>query len=245
MTTITEKNPLLWVRQCLGRVYRRLFSPAPVHHVEAYSQEGEDLILRRLFLGQKVGFYADVGAHHPKRLSNTYLFYLAGWSGINIDAMPGSMAVFRQERPRDRNIEAAIGIDSGTTRTFWIFNEPALNTFDEALARSREGGPYQFTIIGKHEVRTRALSEIFDENVPKGTKIDFLTVDVEGLDLEVLKTNDWQRYRPSYVLAECYGVPLAELHHDLVCLFLFNNRYEVVAKTVNTVIFKDIDFHPE
>src|SRR5829696_7661265 len=75
---------------------------------KSYSQEGEDLILERIFLEQKKGFYVDVGAHHPKRFSNTFLFYKLGWFGINIDAMPGSMSAFESARPRDINLEVAI-----------------------------------------------------------------------------------------------------------------------------------------
>ncbi|MFT7246563.1 MAG: hypothetical protein ACI82A_003940, partial [Candidatus Azotimanducaceae bacterium] len=70
----------------------------------SWSQEGEDQILRRIFEQQSTGFYVDVGAHHPKRFSNTFLFYKLGWQGINIDAMPGSMALFNRERSRDLNL---------------------------------------------------------------------------------------------------------------------------------------------
>src|SRR5581483_8094739 len=83
-----------------------------------YSQEGEDLLLARLFDGQKKGFYVDVGAHHPFRFSNTYLLYLNGWRGINIDAMPGSMAAFRKLRPRDINIECMVSQDPRPLRFF-------------------------------------------------------------------------------------------------------------------------------
>ena len=240
MTDPAPKNPLVRLRRFLGRIRRRLFvSVPPGVYTLAYSQEGEDLILQRIFLGQTTGFYADVGAHHPTRFSNTYLFYRQGWSGINIDAMPGSMDGFRRERPRDLNIEAAVGRDTGTTRTFWVFNEPALNTFDEALARSREGGPHHHAIVGRHEVPTRALHEIFAAHLPAGTRLDFLSVDVEGLDLEVLQSNDWDRYRPAYVLAECTGVSFTELQRDPVFEFLAGMKYEIFAKTVNTVIFRD------
>ena len=99
----------------------------------SYSQEGEDLILKRLFDGQKKGLYVDVGAHHPKRFSNTYLFYKMGWRGINIDAMPGSMEKFKEVRPEDINIEAAIS-DKDELLTYYIFNESALNTFSKAGA---------------------------------------------------------------------------------------------------------------
>lgn len=70
----------------------------------SYSQEGEDMILRRIFGSQTSGFYIDVGAHHPKRFSNTYFFYKKGWAGINIDAMPGSMKAFQKVRYRDIEI---------------------------------------------------------------------------------------------------------------------------------------------
>ena len=80
---------------------------------KSYSQEGEDLLLRRIFEHQKNGFYVDVGAHHPFRFSNTYLLYKCGWRGINIDAMPGSMRLFRRFRARDINIECGVGLGGG------------------------------------------------------------------------------------------------------------------------------------
>ena len=61
------------------------------HYQKSYAQEGEDLILYRMIYGKiDKGFYVDVGAHHPKRFSNTYFFYRKGWRGINVEPMPGS-----------------------------------------------------------------------------------------------------------------------------------------------------------
>ena len=74
----------------------------------SYSQEGEDRILQRLFENQTPGFYVDIGAHHPRRFSNTYIFYKQGWRGINVDATPGSMFLFRVFRKRDINLEIAV-----------------------------------------------------------------------------------------------------------------------------------------
>ena len=79
--------------------------------IKAYAQEGEDLILYRIFEQTPPGFYVDIGAHHPCCFSSTYLFYQRGWRGINIDAMPGSMDLFRRIRPRDINLESAISED--------------------------------------------------------------------------------------------------------------------------------------
>src|SRR3954447_19241521 len=74
----------------------------------AFSQEGEDLLLARMFEHQRRGLYVDVGAHHPRRFSNTHLLPARAWRGINIDATPGSIVAFRRERPRDINLEVAI-----------------------------------------------------------------------------------------------------------------------------------------
>ena len=73
-----------------------------------YSQEGEDIILRHIFGDQTKGFYVDVGAHHPKRFSNTCYFYDRRWQGINLDTLPGSMWFLQKLRPRDKNLEIAI-----------------------------------------------------------------------------------------------------------------------------------------
>ena len=81
----------------------------------SFAQEGEDRVLFSLLFklhgGKHIdnGFYVDVGAHHPYYLSNTYIFYRQGWRGLNIDAMPGSMALFEKNRPRDINLESGVG----------------------------------------------------------------------------------------------------------------------------------------
>lgn len=202
----------------------------------SYSQEGEDMILRKVLADRENGFFVDVGAHHPKRFSNTYFFYRLGWSGINIDAAPGSMRLFQQQRPRDINLEVGIAREP-KEMTFFVFNEPALNSFDKALAQSRESE--HLHILGEQKVGTRTLADVLNEHVPANQRIDFLTVDVEGLDLEVLQSNDWHRFRPWYVLAECFGVRLTQVHESPIGQFLFEQGYEVFAKTDHTFFFVD------
>jgi hypothetical protein len=99
----------------------------------SYSQEGEDILLSRIFKNKKNGFYIDIGAHHPVRFSNTRFFYKRGWKGINIDACPGSMKAFNLLRRRDINLEIAVG-SSGKSPVYHAFEEKALNTFDSAMA---------------------------------------------------------------------------------------------------------------
>jgi FkbM family methyltransferase len=203
--------------------------------LKSYSQEGEDIILRRLFGNQTKGFYIDVGAHHPKCLSNTYFFYKQGWRGINIDAMPGSMKLFKELRPRDINIEQAVS-DKKEILTYYIFNEPAFNGFSKELSNRRNGlGNYR--IVSELKLETVPLREILDNYLPTGQSIDFLSVDVEGLDLEVLRSNDWQRYRPNLVIVEAIGTKFDEVLQSELYDFLSSKGYQLFAKLMNTLIF--------
>jgi FkbM family methyltransferase len=209
---------------------------APGRGVMSYSQQGEDMILKTIFQDYQSGFYVDVGAHHPTRFSNTYFFYLSGWRGLNIDAMPGSMDPFRRLRPGDINLEYAVA--SGRhTLTYYMFNEPAVNGFSPELSRSRDDGG-QFKIIGERVIETRTLAEIFESHLPQGQSIDFLTVDVEGLDLDVLRSNDWERFRPSIVLAEDLDRFLInQLDGSSVVQLLGSYGYRPCAKAVHTLVF--------
>jgi len=142
-----------------------------------YSQEGEDILLRRIFGDQTTGFYVDVGAHHPKRFSNTCYFYDQGWQGINIDALPGSMKVFQKFRPRDTNLEIAIS-EKEQNLTYYMFNEPALNGFSKSISEGRQNEQYH--IERTITIPAFPLSKILDTHLPSGQKINFLSVDVEG-----------------------------------------------------------------
>lgn len=202
------------------------------------------MVLRALFESLPKGyrgFFVDVGAHHPVRFSNTYHFYRKGWRGINIDATPGSMRSFAWMRRRDINLELGIGAEKGSL-TFYCFDEPALNTLSEQVAQERASGGH-YKITQTVEVPILPLREVLRQHLPTGAKIDFFSVDVEGMDEMVLRSNDWQVFRPTFILAE-------DVHFDLnagqtygsgVYAFLREQGYEMVAKTPRTLIFKDLN----
>ena len=200
-----------------------------------YSQEGEDVLLGRIFGDQSTGFYVDVGAHHPKRFSNTFSFYKRGWRGINIDALPGSMKVFQKLRPRDINLEIAIS-EKEQILTYYMFNEPALNGFSKTISTKRQTDEYQ--IVNTIDVSSFPLSKILNEHVPFEQKIDFLSVDVEGLDLQVLESNDWDKFRPKVILVEIIDGSLNSLMDKPIYQFLVSKGYSLFAKLVYTCIFK-------
>ncbi len=203
--------------------------------LKSYSQEGEDMILRRLFEKQTTGFYVDVGAHHPKRFSNTYFFYKRGWNGINIDAMPNSMKPFNKIRPRDINIEKPVS-DKKQILTYYAFNEPALNGFSKELSEKRDGKGNYFIQFTK-DIETATLEQILDENIPLNQEIDFLSIDVEGLDFMVLKSNNFDKYKPKVILIEILGSSLVNIDNNEISKFLKVHNYSIYAKAMNTVIF--------
>jgi FkbM family methyltransferase len=203
----------------------------------AYAQEGEDMILRRLLEGYDTGFYVDVGAHHPFRFSNTGYFYRRGWRGMNIDPNPQAIQAFDRHRPGDINVCVGIA-DSPGNLTFYSFNEPALNTFDSSLASER-AQMRDYHMIEKRSVVVRRLDDLLDEYLPSGQSIDFLSVDVEGMDLAVLRSGDWVRIRPRLLLVEGHERTVSAAEQNPICLFAREIGYQLIAKTLNTLIFED------
>lgn len=206
----------------------------------SYSQEGEDMILRRFVDEDRNGFYVDVGAHHPYRFSNTYYLHQKGWRGINIDPLPGAMDLFKRCRPKDINLNLGISANHGSLN-YIMFNEPALNTFDRDVAESRLSSTYR--IIETRSVPVAPLAKVLEENIEQFHQIDLLSVDVEGCDLEVLQSNDWVRFRPRLIVVESLqSNSVLAVIDSAVYLFLLDKGYELVAKSYYSCIFLDQKF---
>lgn len=159
-----------------------------------FSQFGEDGFLDLYFVGRPTGFYVDVGAFHPFNASNTHLFYKRGWRGINIEPNPASFQAFLKYRPRDINLNVAV--DRHDQEVLFNCNEELSGIEgDSYLFRDRPG-------LTQCRVRARPLASILHEHMPKDTAIDFMSVDCEGHDTEVLHSNDWSKFRPRVILVE-------------------------------------------
>lgn len=212
----------------------------PFHYFrsyKSYSQEGEDMILRSFYERKKnyKGFFIDVGAHHPYRFSNTMYFYKRGWKGINIEPTPTVIKLFRLFRKRDITLNAGIS-ETHQKLKFYCFNEPALNGFSKEISEERDqSGSYK--IIKTIDIETFPLSEILDKHLPPNQKIDFLTIDVEGLDLQVLRSNNWEKYKPDFILVEDQ-IDFENLSNSEVYSFLLEQNYELTAKTSRTLFFR-------
>jgi FkbM family methyltransferase len=216
------------------KVIKKLL-PLYRHANISYSQEGEDMILNRFFEHQKNGVYVDVGAHHPFRFSNTNFFYRKGWRGINIEPMPDAAVLFKKYRSKDVNIQKGVSLKKEQL-TYYVFDETALNTFSEPKANEYvEAG---LKLVKKLNIETVPLSTILDENIISGTTIDFLTIDTEGLEMQVLQSNNWQKYQPTFVILEAHTIEVKKHFSSEIDLFMENQNYCLVGKTYYSYIYK-------
>ena len=201
----------------------------------SYSQSGEDMILNTILSKVRNGVYVDVGANNPTVQSNTRFFYEKGWSGINIDALPGSMKRFKRYRSRDINLEIPIS-DTEEELTYYMFSSSFYNSFS-AEAADR----YKDKLIGKMPLQTKRLSWVL-QNYLKDREIDFMSIDVEGLDFQVLKSNDWVRYRPKVILFESHAYDNGFLRDNELGQFLTDNGYHFFCFSPTNVFYIENEF---
>jgi hypothetical protein len=159
----------------------------------SFSQHGEDAFLNDFFKDKPAGFYVDIGCSHPFRISNSYALYRRGWNGIAVDAIPSFAWLYRLWRPRDLFLNLGV-------MTYFELTPSVLSSFDKAWVDGLlERG--EASIFRSYNVDVLPLNTILDKH-GGGRKIDFLSVDVEGLDLEILNSIDFDRYRPRVICVE-------------------------------------------
>lgn len=204
-----------------------------------FSQFGEDIIVESMLatfgMADRPGFYVDVGAHHPSYLSNTKLLNLRGWRGVNIDGNPNSVALFQEARPGDSNIHAVVS-DESVDVTFTIFRNGAISTADSTL-RDQTLSSGRDKVAKSITVRARSLANILAETVPADQQIDLMSVDVEGFDLKVLRSNDWTRFAPFFLLVEDHGMSLLNAPNTEIFHFLRPLGYRMVSQAFITSIY--------
>lgn len=161
----------------------------------SYAQNGEDVVLNRLFADQPVGRYVDIGANHPVVDSVTKHFSLRGWTGVNVEPLPAFYALLVEDRPLDTNLLAAVSDRPGPT-TLFAFEDRhhGLSTLSPEAAGAAGVPPTELV------VETLTLAEVFSEHA-RGP-VDFLKIDVEGFEAEVIRSGDWQSHRPRVVVVE-------------------------------------------
>ncbi len=176
----------------------------------SFSQNGEDVVIHRLLKNKKKGFYVDIGANDPTRFNNTKYFYLRGWRGINIEPDFDCFVKIKKERQRDINLNLGIG-RANSELTFYQFKTNTLSTFSKSEAKKYENQGY--VLMAKKSVKVRKLSDVLRKYLKK-RKIDFMAIDTEGYDNEVLASNDWAKYRPRIICIESVKHLIKKLGRD-------------------------------
>ncbi len=185
------------------------------------------MILRHMIGSDKQnGFYVDVGAYDPILFSNTYFFYLNGWRGVNIEARPRSQQAFNRIRPRDINLEVGVARAAGQLTYYFVGEDSTMNSFSRSFLEHID---MLKEVKREISIPVLPLAEIFRRYVPESQVIDFMSVDVEGHDLEVLQSNDWKRFRPRFVVVEDAEV---DAERSAIVRTMREHRYELCARNV-------------
>ena len=198
----------------------------------SYSQWGEDLVLKMLVPANQPGVYVDVGCYHPSRHSNTYLLHRRGWAGINIDMSELKMDVFKLARPGDENVACAVTEFDGEIEYYSFGACKVTDTVDGTYARG-VGKPFQV-----RRVECRTLTSIIDGSRFCGQSIGFLNIDVEGHDLEVLRSLDFDKYRPRVIAVEFQAKRVQEVLESDLYAFLQGKGYSLINWVGLTLFFR-------
>ena len=164
----------------------------------SYAQRYEDMHLLRVFGEQAGGFYIDIGAGHPVYDNVSFAFYLRGWNGITVEPNPWLAQLSAAVRPRDHRIQSLVGLAPGEATYYLVKHFHGLSTTvaSHAQAAQEEFGE----AAQKLTVPVITLAALCEQHAPGA--IDFLKVDVEGAEPDVLGGNDWRRFRPKVVVVE-------------------------------------------
>lgn len=228
------------IRQLQNRVIRRLPQSRHFCGRTSFSQCGEDVIVEYIFKlrGVECPSYLDVGAYHPFHLSNTALFYLKGSRGMNVEANPQLMGEIARHRKGDINLNCGVNVEEGRSLHLFVLDDPSLSTFSEreltALGRDR--------LVKTIPVETHTLEHLMERYFLSGP--DFLSLDVEGLDFDIIRSLDFIRYRPKVLCVESYEYSprgTGRYRQELIG-YLTSHAYHEYANTGLNSIFVNREF---
>ncbi|NBH84999.1 FkbM family methyltransferase [bacterium C-53] len=195
-----------------------------------YSHDGEEVYLRQRFYGRETGRYIDVGANHPFRWSNTYWAYKQGWRRINIEPNCNNYRLLNYFRNEDINLNCGIGSEE-TELDYYEFSDSALNTFC-----CEEVNEVKDEVLNVKKVPVRRLDSVCRQYGFK--KVDYIDIDVEGMEMQVLDSIDWSETLFECILVEQRRMTLSDVLVSDVCQFLMSKGYHPISKYNRTVIYE-------
>lgn len=240
-------KPYQIAKRAAKRIRKLVHPSAEIMHLyNTYSQAGEDAVLSYLFREKKLSkiTYLDLGTNNPDWGNNTYLFYSRGSRGVCVEADLTLISSIRKQRPKDTILHLGVNIlsDGKTEASFYVFNEPSLNTFDKKEAAKRESFG-TFKVVRTDRVRLITLNQILDQyckQVP-----DLLSIDIEGLDLLVLKSLDFSKYPIPVICAEtcAYSETHVRAKNKEIIDYMTQEGYFAYADTYINTIFVRTDWY--
>jgi len=197
---------------------------------KSYAMDGEDIAIQKYVKHTNNGFYVDIGSHHPLQRSNTYLLYQTGWHGINVDINDFTLDLFNHLRPDDINIQSAISDYNGYIDFYYQKNFSQLNTTDINWAKENFRNNFQ-----TKKIKCQTFNNLLDQTKYKNQKINFLNIDVEGAEMKVLKSLNFNKYNPEVICIEILGYrhlsnseKESKIKSDEVYKFLLEKSYKKV-----------------
>ena len=198
------------------------------------SQFGEDKYIIELFDRNFKGKFLDVGCYHPIRHNNTYKMYKNGWSGMNIDLNPLTIELFNFMRPRDININSGVSDTEIEKKLYFIDELNTQNTLDNnQLNFLKDHHNIKDSEILEKKIKTRNLNNILDDY--KFYNIDFMNLDIEGHELKVLETLDFNKINLKYLCIEM-------IEHNRESI-LNNEKIKDLLSKNNFKLIKNFDFN--
>jgi hypothetical protein len=203
-----------------------------------FGANGEDVLVLSILRNEhnNKGMYFDFGAYHPIKYSLTYLLYQIGWRGVNVDANSHSIKLFDKHRPDDKNICALVS-DNNDKARYVSFREGAYNTCNEQAINTlikRECA--EFDVINDKILDCTTPNELLDQYVGS-RKLDYLNIDLEGIDEKILYSIDLYKYRPKVITIE---INFKTVTSENFTAFLADNHYNIVGFYKETTILKSI-----
>ena len=181
-------------------LYYMYYRPKLFFPKNNYSMLGEDLVIKSIFIKKNKGIYIDVGCYHPIEGSNTYLLFKKGWTGMNIDLNKTSIDLFKIARKNDVNLRVAITNQSKKIKYYYRKNINMLNTTNRKFADNSFKKGYKTDYV-----QSSTLNSVLEKSKFKNKKIDFLNIDIEGNEINALKTLNFKKYNPKLICIEIHN----------------------------------------
>ena len=223
----------------LKLLYYSFYRPKIFFSKKNYSIFGEDKFIERYFGNKPKGFYIDVGCYHPLDGNNTQLLYKKGWNGINLDINYYSIKLFNFLRKRDINIHSGISNKKNRLTMYYRKEINMLNTLDEKIAKMNFRNGYK-----KKNIQVNTLNYFISKYFKKLDMIDFINIDVEGVELNVLKSLNFKIYKPQLICVEIHNIKkmfdtnYKYLKTNSIYNFLVKKGYKIVWKYKYSFIFE-------